>query len=48
MATGGGSVFYNYESLYDAMGAAAALAGGNVFDEGGYKEWFFKQPTYLR
>ena len=48
MATGGGSAFYNYESLHDAMGAAAALASGNVLEEGGYREWFYKQPTYYR
>ena len=48
MATGGGSPFYNYESLHDAMSAASALANGNILDEGGYKEWFFKQPGYYR
>ena len=48
MATGGGSPFYNYESLKDAMSAAGALAKGNILNEEGYKEWFFKQPSYLR
>ena len=48
MGTGGGSAFYNYESLKDAMSAAGALRNGNILKEGGYKEWFFKQPGYLR
>ena len=48
MATGGGSPFYNYDSLHDASAAGAAKASGNLYDEGGYNEWLYKQPTYLR
>ena len=48
MSTGGGCAFYNYESFKDIGAALAAKNEGNIEGEGGYKEWFFKQPNYYR
>ena len=48
MATGGGSAFYNYESFKDISTALIAKKAGNIEETGGYKEFFFKEPTYYR
>ena len=48
MATGGGSPFYNYEATKDLAVGLGAKTKGNIYEEDGYKEWFFKEPTYLR